>query len=83
MELNDELSELRMERKVAILRSKKVVGLTITGREAMAGYPAVLRTRDVYPGSRIRLFSSPDPNCLHPGSAAKNLIRVVLPGSGC
>ncbi len=23
---------------------------------------------DVYPGSRIRLFSIPDPNCLHPGS---------------
>jgi hypothetical protein len=29
---------------------------------------AVLRIRDVYPGSRIRLFSIPDPNCLHPGS---------------
>ncbi len=31
---------------------------------------SVLRIRDVYPGSRIRLFSSriPDPNCLHPGS---------------
>jgi hypothetical protein len=32
VELNVKLSELRMERKVAILRSKKVVGLTITGR---------------------------------------------------
>jgi hypothetical protein len=30
--LNNKLSDLRMERKVAILRSKKVVGLTITGR---------------------------------------------------
>ena len=29
---------------------------------------AVWRIRDVYPGSRIRLFSIPDPNCLHPGS---------------
>ncbi len=29
---------------------------------------AVLRIQDVYPGSRIRLFSIPDPNCLHPGS---------------
>jgi hypothetical protein len=31
---------------------------------------AVLRIRDVYPGSRIRLFPTriPDPNCLHPGS---------------
>ncbi len=29
--------------------------------------------RDVYPGSRIRLFSIPDPNCFHPGSASKNL----------
>ncbi len=30
----------------------------------------MLRIRDVYPGSRIRLFPSriPDPNCLHPGS---------------
>jgi hypothetical protein len=28
----------------------------------------VWRIRDVYPGSRIRLFSIPDPNCLHPGS---------------
>jgi hypothetical protein len=28
-----------------------------------------------YPGSRIRLFSIPDPNCLHPGpgSSSKNL----------
>ncbi len=26
------------------------------------------RIRDVYPGFRIRLFSIPDPNCLHPGS---------------
>jgi hypothetical protein len=32
----------------------------------------VLRIRDVYPGSRIQLFSIPDPNCLHPGSASKN-----------
>jgi hypothetical protein len=30
--------------------------------------PSVWRIRDVYPGSRIRLFSIPDPNCLHPGS---------------
>ncbi len=29
---------------------------------------AVLRIRDVYPGSRSRLFSIPDPNCLHLGS---------------
>jgi hypothetical protein len=29
---------------------------------------SVWRIRDVYPGSRIRLFSIPDPNCLHPGS---------------
>ncbi len=28
----------------------------------------MLRIRDVYPGSRIRLFSIPDPNCLNPGS---------------
>jgi hypothetical protein len=36
-------------------------------------FSSVLRIRDVYPGSRIRLFSIPDPNCLHPGSASKNL----------
>ncbi len=29
---------------------------------------SVLRIRDVYPGSLIRLFSIPDPNCLPPGS---------------
>jgi hypothetical protein len=34
----------------------------------------MLRIRDVYPGSRIRLFSIPDPNCLHPGS------RIPDPG---
>jgi hypothetical protein len=28
----------------------------------------VLRIRDVYPESRFRLFSIPDPNCLRPGS---------------
>jgi hypothetical protein len=33
----------------------------------------VLRIRDVYPGSPIRLFSIPDPNCLHPGS--RSLIK--------
>ncbi len=32
----------------------------------------MLRIRDVFPGSRIRLFSIPDPNYLHPGS----LIRI-------
>ncbi len=37
MELNVKLSELRIERKVAILRSKKVVGLTITGRCLASG----------------------------------------------
>ncbi len=31
-------------------------------------WASVLRIRDVYPGFRIRLFSIPDPNCLHPGS---------------
>ncbi len=44
--------------------------------------PAMLRIRDVYPGSRIRLFPSqirlfsiPDPGSefFHPGSASKNL----------
>jgi hypothetical protein len=50
-------------------------------------FQAVLRIRDVYPGSRIRLFTIPDPgselspsripdpNCLHPGS------RIPDPGS--
>jgi hypothetical protein len=37
----------------------------------------VLRIRDVYPGSRIQLFSIPDPKCLHPGSQ----IPVSDPGS--
>jgi hypothetical protein len=36
-------------------------------------FQTVLRIRDVYPGSRIRLFSIPDPNCLHPGSSSRNL----------
>ena len=34
---------------------------------------AVLRIRYVFPGSRIRIFSIPDPNLFHPGSASKNL----------
>jgi hypothetical protein len=34
---------------------------------------SVLRIRDVYPGSRIQLFSIPVPNCLHTGSASMNL----------
>jgi hypothetical protein len=38
------------------------------GREGETKKRSVLRIRDVYPGSRIRLFSIPDPNCLHPGS---------------
>jgi hypothetical protein len=28
----------------------------------------VMRIRDVYPGSQIRIFSIPDPNFFHPGS---------------
>ncbi len=39
---------------------------------------SVLRIRDVYPGYRIRLFSIPDPNCFHPGSASKNLSILTL-----
>jgi hypothetical protein len=36
--------------------------------------PPVLRIRDVYSGSRIRIFSSPDPIFFYPGSTLKNLI---------
>ncbi len=35
--------------------------------------PAVLRIRDVYPGSDFFPSRIPDPNCLHPGSSSKNL----------
>jgi hypothetical protein len=45
---------------LVVWRSKIVIFL--------AAMEAVLRIRDVYPGSRIRLFSIPDPNCLHPGT---------------
>jgi hypothetical protein len=40
------------------------------------GYQAVLQIKDVYPGSRIRIFSIPDPvskRFLDPGNASKNL----------
>ncbi len=54
----------------------------ITGRESCVGVGdpirtssckiapknSVFRIRDVYPGSRIRLFSIPDPTFFHPGS---------------
>ncbi len=33
----------------------------------------VWRIRDVYPGSRIRLFSIPDPKCLPPGSRIRTV----------
>jgi hypothetical protein len=33
----------------------------------------MFRIRDVYPGSRIRLFSIPDLNFFYPGSTSKNL----------
>jgi hypothetical protein len=37
----------------------------------------VLRIRDVYPGSRIQIFSIPDPNFFHPGSEFfPSLIRI-------
>jgi 3-hydroxy-3-methylglutaryl CoA synthase len=42
---------------------------------------SVLRIRDVYPGSRIQLFSIPDPNFFHPGSASKNL-GILNPKNG-
>ncbi len=46
---------------------------TVEGlRQLQTVYFPLLRIRDVYPGSRIRLFSIPEPNCLHPGSALKN-----------
>ncbi len=40
--------------------------------------PAGLRIRDVYPGSRIRIFSIPDPyfSIPDPGYASKNLKMV-------
>jgi hypothetical protein len=34
---------------------------------------AVLRIRDVYPGSKVFPSRIPDPNFFHPGSASKNL----------
>jgi hypothetical protein len=39
------------------------------GTDAWVYYNPVLRIRDVYPGSRIRLFSIPDPGSefFHPG----------------
>jgi hypothetical protein len=37
-----------------------------------AALPTVLRVRNVYPRSRIRIFSIPDPEFFHPGSASKN-----------
>jgi hypothetical protein len=37
------------------------------------GSKAVLRIRDVYPRSDFFPSRIPDPNCLHPGSASKNL----------
>ncbi len=38
----------------------------------------VLRIRDVFPGSYFFLSRIPDPNCLHPGSASKN-ISILTP----
>ncbi len=40
----------------------------------------MLRIRDVYPGSRIRIFPSliPDPGSKRSGSASKNSIQVFL-----
>jgi hypothetical protein len=39
----------------------------------------VLRIRDVYPGSDFFVSRIPDPNCLHPGSASKNLSTYFNP----
>jgi hypothetical protein len=38
----------------------------------------MFRIRDVYPGSRIRLFSIPDPNFFYPGSQSKKL-NILTP----
>jgi hypothetical protein len=35
--------------------------------DTIGKYPTLLRIRDVYPRSRIRIFSIPDPNFFHPG----------------
>ncbi len=43
-------------------------GISCFSRSLKTKFFSVLRIRDVYPGSRIRLFSMPDPTCLHPGS---------------
>jgi len=43
-------------------------GINCFSRSLKTKFFSVLRIRDVYPGSRIRLFSMPDPTCLHPGS---------------
>jgi hypothetical protein len=52
---------------VAFMQRKGLIAALLQRRKAVWGgggyvvYTAVLRIRDVYPGSRIRLFSIPDP----------------------
>jgi hypothetical protein len=43
-------------------------GINCFSRSLKTKFFSVLRIRDVYPGSQVRLFSMPDPTCLHPGS---------------
>jgi hypothetical protein len=53
-----------------VMQVSKTTNLFVASWEIKyATYIALWRIRDVYPGSRIRLFPSriPDPNCLHPG----------------
>jgi hypothetical protein len=59
---------------------REITGSTGTKKQEVKREKAVLRIRDVYPGSWIRIFFIPDPNFFHPGSeffhpgsASKNL----------
>ncbi len=42
-------------------------------RQRKVNLNPVLRIRNVYPGSRIQIFSFPEPNIFHPVSTSKNL----------
>ncbi len=65
--LKPQFSALLTHNQVAVLR----IPDDLIRIGCIAFFP-VLRIRDVYPGSRIRILFIPDPNFFHPGSASKN-----------
>jgi hypothetical protein len=69
------------EQKIIVRTLRRELKYKETWSQVLWG--AVLRIQDVYPGSKLSLSRIPDPQKSKKMVSKPNMIRDVLPGSGC